>query len=76
MMKSESALLAHHPDFGSVYRCSHGCYHVQVGAATIAMSDEQFQRFVAMLNDSAATYESLRYHPAGPGEADSCQAGG
>jgi len=57
-MKHESAVLARHDGFGSVTRCSHGRVHVRLGVTTMTLTDEEYVRFVAMLNDSAAKYES------------------
>ena len=59
MPSERSMLLAHHQEFGSVHRCSHGCFHVQEGTATIALNEGQYRCLVVMLNDSAVNYESL-----------------
>ena len=69
-MECESALLAREEGFGSVTRCGHGLVHVQLGVTTLTLTDEQYQRFVAMLADSAANYE-LGCHTNG-----SCQLDG
>ena len=60
-MQCESALLAREDGFGSVTRCGHGLVHVQLGVTTLTLTDEQYQRFVAMLADSAARYELWRH---------------
>lgn len=59
-MYQEPTLLARYDGFGSVVRCGHGFVHVQVGLATLAFSEAQYQRFVALLSDSAANFESER----------------
>ena len=59
-MHCESALLARYDGFGSVARCGHGFVHVQVGLTTLTFSEAQYQRFVALLADSAANLESER----------------
>lgn len=70
-MKCESALLAREDGFGSVTCCGCGCglVHVQLGVTTLTLTDEQYQRFVAMLVDSAASYENRR-HANGSYELD------
>ena len=60
-MHCESALLAHEDGLSSVTRCGHGLVHVQLGVTTLTLTDEQYQRFVAMLIDSAASYETRRH---------------
>lgn len=59
-MHCESALLARYEGFGSVVRCGHGFVHVQVGLTTLTFPEAQYQRFVALLTDSAANFESER----------------
>lgn len=66
-MHCESALLARYDGFGSVARCGHGFVHVQVGLTTLTFSEAQYQRFVALLTDSAANFESERLSEAGLG---------
>lgn len=66
-MHCESALLARYDGFGSVVRCGHGFVHVQVGLTTLTFSEGQYQRFVALLTDSAANFESERLSKAGLG---------
>lgn len=56
-MYCEPALLARDNGFGSVTRCCHGLVHVQVGVTTLTLSETQYQRFVALLTDSAANFE-------------------
>ena len=68
-MQCESALLAREDGFGSVTRCGHGLVHVQLGVTTLTLTDGQYQRFVAMLVDSAASYE-MRRHANGACELD------
>ena len=59
-MPHESTMFARRQRFGSVYRCLQGSVHVQLGVTTIALSDEQYLRFVAPANDSAANFELFR----------------
>ena len=59
-MQCEPALLARYDGFGSVTRCGHGFVHVQLGQTTLTFSEDQYQRFVAMLADSAANAEMQR----------------
>ena len=59
-MQCESALLAREDGFGPVTRCGHGLVHVQIGVTTLTLADAQYQRFVAMLVDSATSCESRR----------------
>ena len=61
-MSCEPALLARYDGFGSVARCGHGFVHVQLGLTTLTLSEAQYQRFVALLADSAANFEMQR-HP-------------
>lgn len=60
-MHCEPALLARYDGFGSVARCEHGHVHVQLGLTTLTFSEAQYQRFVALLSDSAANFELERY---------------
>lgn len=60
-MRCESALLAHYDGFGSVARCGHGFVHVQLGLTTLTLSEAQYQRFFALLADSAANFEMQRH---------------
>lgn len=60
-MQCESALLAREDGFGSVTRCGHGLVHVQLGATKLTLTDDHYQRFVAMLADSDASYEMWRH---------------
>ena len=60
-MHCEPALLARYDGFGSVARCGHGFVHVQLGLTTLTFSEAQYQRFVAMLADSAANFEMQRH---------------
>ncbi len=59
-MHSESGVLARQPGFGSVALCGHGFVHVQLGLTTLTLTEAQYLRFVAMVNDSAATFETER----------------
>lgn len=59
-MPCKPALLARYEGFGSVTRCGHGFVHVQVGLTTLTFSEAQYQRFVALLTDSAANFERER----------------
>ena len=61
-MADESTLLAHKRGFGSIYRCAHGCIHVQTGATTVTMSEKQYLEFVAMVAESGSMYELFRDH--------------
>lgn len=68
-MHCEPDLLARYEGFGSVARCGHGFVHIQLGIATLTLSEAQYQRFVALLTDSAANFELQRHsetydHPA------------
>ena len=56
-MNTESGLLARYEGFGSVVCCPHGFVHVQLGLTTLTLTEAQYQRFVAMLTDSAANFE-------------------
>lgn len=66
-MHCKSALLARYDGFGSVVRCGHGLVHVQVGLTTLTFPEAQYQRFVALLTDSAANFESERLSETGLG---------
>ena len=59
-MHSEPSVLARQPGFGSVAVCGHGHVHVQLGLTTLTLTEAQYLRFVAMVNDSAATFEMER----------------
>lgn len=74
-MRCESALLAHYDGFGSVTRCGHGFVHVQLGLTTLTLSEAQYQRFVALLADSAANFEMQRHSETEPG-SESCDRPG
>ena len=54
---SSAAYLARAEQFGAVTRCLHGCVHVQVGHAAWSFTEEQYFRFVALVNESASNYE-------------------
>ncbi|MDE0126756.1 MAG: hypothetical protein OXN97_19495 [Bryobacterales bacterium] len=66
-MHCDTALLARYDGFGSVTRCGHGFVHVQLGQTTLTFSEAQYQRFVAMLADSAANFEMQRLAREGLG---------
>ena len=59
-MHSEPSVLARQPGFGSVAACGHGFVHVQLGLTTLTLTEAQYLRFVAMVNDSAASFELER----------------
>ena len=54
---SSAAFLARAEQFGAVTRCAHGCVHVQVGHAAWSFTEEQYFRFVALVNESASNYQ-------------------
>ena len=56
-MNAETGLLARYEGFGSVACCPHRFVHVQLGLTTLTLTEAQYQRFVAMLADSAANFE-------------------
>ena len=56
-MSAEPGLLARYEGFGSVACCPHGFVHIQLGLTTLTLTEAQYQRFVAMLADSAANFE-------------------
>ena len=62
-MSSEPCVLAQADRFGPVVSGSHRFLHVQYGPATLARTESQCHRFVALLADSAANSE-LRRHTA------------
>lgn len=70
-MNGEPALLARDDGFGAVALCSHGCVHVQIGSITLTLTESQYQRFVAMLTDSAADFEMRRAGRTQAGDEDS-----
>lgn len=59
-MHCEAVVLAQYSGFGSVFRCTHGFVHVQLGLTTLTLTEERYQRLVAMLTDSAANFELQR----------------
>ena len=59
-MHAKPRLFARREGFGSVIRCAHGCIHLQLGGTTITLNDEQYLQLVAMVSDSAASYEFFR----------------
>ena len=59
-MHCEPSVLSRQPGFGSVAVCGHGLVHVQLGLTTLTLSEAQYLRFVAMVNDSAASFEMER----------------
>ncbi len=65
MQQQPGACLASMEGFGQVYDCgSCGCVHVQAGPVTITLEPQAYLQFVALLNDSAASFESwLAYGP-------------
>lgn len=74
-MSFGSGILARYEGFGSVVHCSHGLVHVQLGMTTLTFTEAQYHRFVAMLADSAATFEmkrqpSLHPQPQRPNAVD------
>lgn len=60
-MQGKPVVLSHYDGFGSVTRCLHGCIHVQLGGTSLTLTEEQYLRFAAMLNDSAANFELFRH---------------
>jgi hypothetical protein len=59
-VQHESKILASYDRFGSVMRCQHGCVHIQLGQVSISLSEEQYLRLAAMINESAANFEFFR----------------
>lgn len=59
-MHLEPSVLAREPGFGSVAVCRHGLVHIQLGLTTLTLTEAQYLRFVAMVTDSAATFEMER----------------
>lgn len=59
-MAHQSTVLARSSGFGSVVTCPCGLVYVQLGCTTLTLSRSQYQRFVAMLLESAANSELLR----------------
>lgn len=60
-MQHKPVVLARYDRFGSVTRCLHGCIHVQLGVTSLTLTEEQYLRFAAMINDSAANFEFFRH---------------
>lgn len=59
-MHLQPSVLAREPGFGSVAVCRHRLVHVQLGLTTLTLTEAQYLRFVAMVTDSAATFEMER----------------
>lgn len=66
-MNREAGVLARQEGLGAVVCCARGCVHIQFGAATLTLTQEQYLGFVAMLADSAANYELYRQAYRRPG---------
>ena len=60
-MQTEAGVLARQEGLGAVVCCPRGCVHIQFGATTLTLTQEQYVGFVAMLADSAANYEMHRH---------------
>ena len=58
-MEKPATILASIENFGRIYRCG-DCdnIHVQVGPVTVLLSIEAYMEFVALVNTSAANFES------------------
>ena len=58
-MERPATMLANVENFGRIYRCG-DCdnIHVQVGPVTVLLSVEAYIQFVALVNTSAANFES------------------
>lgn len=69
-MQHKTIVLSQHIEFGSVTRCLHGCLHIHLGHTTFTLSEDQYFRFVAMINESAANYEYFQAGPADEGRLD------
>ena len=58
-MERSATILANVDNFGRIYRCG-DCdnIHLQVGPVTVLLSVEAYMQFVALVNTSAANFES------------------
>jgi hypothetical protein len=65
-----TATLAEIPGFGSVFDCgSCGHVHLTIGPVSINLAREAYVQLVAMLNSSAASFETL-LHEGEKGASD------
>lgn len=53
-------MLAIKENFGSIYQCAGGCFHLQLGPVNIRLTKEAYFDFVDMVHTSAANYEASR----------------
>lgn len=51
-------MLAMKGDFGSIYQCAEGCFHLQLGPVNIRLTKEAYFDLVDMVHTSAANYEA------------------
>ena len=59
-MENLRFLLAKKQNFGSVYQCEKGCFHLQVGRVNLALSTTEYAELVDLVNSSAANFELIR----------------
>lgn len=45
-------------NFGSIYQCAEGCFHLQLGPVNIRLTREAYFDLVDMVNTSAANYDA------------------
>ena len=59
-MLRQRCILARSESLGRLSCCPHGCFHLQIGRVSLALSEEEYIELVAMINQSASRYELLR----------------
>ena len=59
-MAASYQLLASNKAVGMLSRCPRGCFHLQLGRTSVALTEQEYIELVAMVNESAANYELLR----------------
>ena len=70
-MERPATILANVDNFGRIYRCG-DCdnIHMQVGPVTVLLSVDAYMQFVALVNTSAANFESTAAWSAGGAHGD------
>ena len=58
-MENSPIVLSRKEQFGSLYLCPKGCFHLQIGRVNMALSAEEYMELVDLVDKSAANFELM-----------------
>jgi hypothetical protein len=61
-MDHEQVLLAKHKNFGAIYMCSCGQYHVHLPGVSVHFSQDGYERLVRMIQEAKESLDILNMH--------------